>query len=496
MPSLRRPGVYIDEILSPAAAISSPNSGVAAFLAPHTRGPVRPVYLESWSEFQQQFGGFGLTTQYLPIALHQFFSNGGRGAWVMRVAAAAATSAARILNDATNPTLTVTADNPGTWGQQIYVEIVQTVAGRFDLNVYYGGTTPGNIVERWPDLTMLTNDPRYAPNLINSVTAGSYYITVTDMNSATVDRRPANTGTPQALTGGTDVPVTVPGDITAAATGYTLLDTIEGPLTINMPGIVDTTAQDGLLSYCAARGDCFAVLDPAENSTVAAVTAYATARNSAFGATYYPWIYVADPVGAQGSMRKVPPGGAVVGQYATTDTLRGPWKAPAGISNRLAGAMAVEAKLTNTDLDSLNTSQVNAIRQMPGFGVCIMGARTLKPTMSDRYISTRRTLNYIRKALLDGTRWAIFEPNDSTLWGGLATNIQAFLLSIWQRRGLRGNSAAEAFYVKCDSSNNTPQSIAAGQVNIEVGVALQFPSEFVVIRIGQWEGGSTATVTL
>jgi phage tail sheath protein FI len=51
--------------------------------------------------------------------------------------------------------------------------------------------------------------------------------------------------------------------------------------------------------------------------------------------------------------------------------------------------------------------------------------------------------------------------------------------------GLRGATPAEAFFVKCDAENNTADQIAQGQVNIEVGVALQYPAEFVVITLSQ-----------
>lgn len=507
MPALKRPGVYAEEVLNLSQAFVQPTSGVAAFVAAHPRGPITPTYIESWSEYLQYFGGFGAATDYLPYALHSFFSNGGRQAWIVRVAGPEAAPggvddrlATRTLNDTTNPTLRVDAANPGTWGQGVYVEVAQTGTDRFNIVVRLGGTGDQYIVERWLDLSMADNDGRYVENVINSPTGGSAYIRVTDLDSATVAPadRPA-TLTATALTGGVDSAVTA----TELTAGMNSLDTVEGPLTINMPGVFSSAGamhagmQDILLGYCATRGDCFAVLDPPEAALVADVISQATARNSAYGALYYPWVYMSDPASSsQGAIRKLPPGGAVVGQYAMTDTLRGVHKAPAGVGNRIAGAMGIETRLTNTDLDNLNQSQVNAIRHIPGVGVAIMGARTLRPVASDRYVPVRRTLNYIRKALIDGTRWAIFEPNDQILWAGLRTNIIQFLLSMWQRGALRGGSAEEAFYVKCDSENNPPGSIASGQVNIEVGIAVQFPAEFIVIRIGQWEGGTTATVTV
>jgi phage tail sheath protein FI len=62
----------------------------------------------------------------------------------------------------------------------------------------------------------------------------------------------------------------------------------------------------------------------------------------------------------------------------------------------------------------------------------------------------------------------------------------------WQAGGLRGANPAQAFYVKCDSTTTPFADIQAGRINIEVGVALQYPTEFVVIKLGQLTGSATA----
>jgi phage tail sheath protein FI len=46
-------------------------------------------------------------------------------------------------------------------------------------------------------------------------------------------------------------------------------------------------------------------------------------------------------------------------------------------------------------------------------------------------------------------------------------------------------TSADAFFVKCDAENNPQDSIASGEVHIEIGVALQYPAEFVVINLSQ-----------
>jgi phage tail sheath protein FI len=115
-----------------------------------------------------------------------------------------------------------------------------------------------------------------------------------------------------------------------------------------------------------------------------------------------------------------------------------------------------------------------------------MGARTLLQNgTADKYVNMRRSLNYIRKNLKNLTEFAIFENNDERLWAQIRSSLTLFLDQYRNQGGLRGASAAQAFFIKCDAENNTAQAIANGEVHIQVGVALQYPAEFIVIDLSQ-----------
>ena len=105
----------------------------------------------------------------------------------------------------------------------------------------------------------------------------------------------------------------------------------------------------------------------------------------------------------------------------------------------------------------------------------------------------RRSLNFLKQTLKDSTAYALFEPNDPRLWEALTVKISSILTTFWGSGGLKGKTTGEAFYVVCNDTNNTPNSVENGIVNIQVGVALQTPAEFIVINISQFTGGSTAT---
>jgi phage tail sheath protein FI len=85
-------------------------------------------------------------------------------------------------------------------------------------------------------------------------------------------------------------------------------------------------------------------------------------------------------------------------------------------------------------------------------------------------------------------QWAVFEPNTPGLWQKITRNITAFLTNVWRSGALFGNTAAEAFYVKCDAENNPAELRELGQVVTEIGVAIARPAEFVIFRISQFTG--------
>ncbi len=173
----------------------------------------------------------------------------------------------------------------------------------------------------------------------------------------------------------------------------------------------------------------------------------------------------------------------------------GPNRSPAGTAYSLIGAVGVENNFTLDQLDSLNQVGCNVIRPVPQSGLCIMGARTLRQGMPDRYISVRRMLTYLENLLEDVTRFAIFEPNGPSLWQTLNALVTQQLMTLTQADQLQSSVPDQAFFVVCDETNNTSQTVANGEIHIQVGVALASPAEFIVIEISQYQGGVSTTTT-
>jgi phage tail sheath protein FI len=506
MTTYSRPGVFIQEIDLPQT-IDLPDNGnaVGGFVGTLSKGAVNvPVLLTSWIDFVKTFGG--LSDAYPTTwAAYNFFANGGRNLYVKRVVGTGADYAEVTLVDrSTTPgidTITVTAKNPGNWGTGIAIDIV--AAGSSDRFGMIVSLSTG-AVEQFTDLSMDPEDRRYVVSVLNTASA---YVNVTDENSVTAspNNMPKITTSSAALTG-SSLDGAAPGE-TEYIAALSTFDSIQNPIVFNAPdaAYLESTAtaediQAALSAYTEDRGDAFAIIDIPAGLTVEAALSAVKANlganaTGANAAAYYPWLLIPNTLRATpGATRLQAPGAAMVGQYLATDASRGVFKAPAGIGNRLALAVTTEKQFTNTELDSLNTDStpINAIRQIPGAGIVSMGGRTLLNTPNERYINVRRSLIYVKKELTDRSIFSVFENNDERLWSRIRTSLSAFLQSYWQQGGLRGATTKEAFFVRCDASINSFSDIQNGRLNIEVGVALEYPAEFVVIKLSQLTGSASA----
>ena len=496
-----RPGVYISERLLPPVLTGGVTANAAgAVVAPFAQGPETVTLVNSWYEFTKYFGGYNASFP-ATFQVGSYFANGGKELYVQRLLKADADAAAvNVVNSGAAATMTITAKNAGADGNNLRVVVTAgSVADSYTLAVYKESGVANNIsddvlLERYENV--VTDDPAssdFVETVVNTVSA------TISVDSLTAGLTTGSVAGTYPLTGGDNGTTPVAGDYTNYKSGgssvFERFSALDRPLVIFLPGLWESLASgevgviDAATSW-AESNNGFVVIETAANLTAAnAITAAGSLTDTSFGAVYYPHVYIADPVGrGTGSLRLIGPSGAVAGLYMTTDASRGVFKAPAGISTTVAGVVAVEKSFTSTELDSMNasTSPVNPLRQIPGAGLSVMGARTLKQDgTANKYVNMRRSLIYIRKQLKNNTEFAIFENNDSQLWSRIRTSINVFLTEYKNQGGLRGATNAEAFFIKCDGENNTATTIANGEVHIQVGVALQYPSEFIVIDLSQ-----------
>ena len=263
-------------------------------------------------------------------------------------------------------------------------------------------------------------------------------------------------------------------------TGLYLFDQIQDIAIIAAPGVTEPAAQDAILSHCEKHRFRFAVLDSPETLD-GGIDTMPKPRDSMMGAYYFPWISMYDTV--QDKNIFAPPSGGICGIYGRVDGTRGVHKAPANEIFRTA--LGLKYNLTDAEQELLNPKGINCIRDFPGRGIRVWGARTISSNPEWRYINVRRLFCMVEQALQNGTNWVVFEPNTRDLWKKITRNITAFLLNIWRSGALFGDSPEEAFYVRCDDELNPPESVDAGYVVCEIGLAPAKPAEFVVFRVSQ-----------
>ena len=495
-----RPGVYISERLLPAPLTGGVTANAAgAIVAPFAQGPEAVTLVSSWYDFTKNFGGYNVSYP-ATFQVGSFFANGGRELYVQRLLAVNAVAASRNLTDGGGATAaTVTSKNAGTDGNNLRVVLTAgEVDSTYTLTLYKESGVAGDItddilLEQYSNIVFDdSSSSDYAPTVINIVSpnisvsvAGGY--AGASISLATYPLTSGSNGTATASTDYTNYKA-------GGSSVFERFTSLDRPLVFFLPN-VNALASGAVSVFDAATSwaednNGFVVIGTDPDLTVANAVSFAgSLADSSNAAVYYPHVYIADPLGrGAGALRKIEPAGAVVGLYLATDASRGVFKAPAGIGSAIQGIVSVEKSFSSTELDTMNssTSPVNPIRQIPGAGLSVMGARTLKQDgTANKYVNMRRSLIYIRKNLKNLTEFALFENNEEKLWAQIRTVLNNFLGEYKNQGGLRGTTPTQAYFVKCDAENNSAQQIANGEVHIQVGVALQYPAEFIVIDLSQ-----------
>ncbi|HEX6874839.1 MAG TPA: phage tail sheath subtilisin-like domain-containing protein [Nocardioidaceae bacterium] len=258
---------------------------------------------------------------------------------------------------------------------------------------------------------------------------------------------------------------------------------------VAVPGATNKTQHGAIVAHCALMQDRVAVLDGVQPTKVDSVKPEEINLNGqssagSYAALYYPWLRTAGP-DPSGALHTVPPSGHVAGVFARSDARRGVHKAPA--NEPVLGAVDLTVRYSKQDQAVLGPVGINLLRPIGG-AVTVWGARTLSNDVSTRYVSTQRYLCFLRDTITAGTQWAVFEPNGTSLWKALTRNVTDFLRGQWQDGALLGETAEQAFYVRCDEATNPPASRDLGRVVVEVGVAIVRPAEFIVFRVQQTSG--------
>jgi hypothetical protein len=383
----------------------------------------------------------------------------------------------------------------------------------FDLAVRRGVVE----VERHESVSMQKTVGHYVEKVINDQDRGSRYVVVADVGVSGVganvpaERRDAlgrpvatqlgnNNGI--ALTFQLGVDATL-GDIDfigarAARTGLYALETSRIQL-LAIPDTQSPGVTGAALSYCEQRSDSLFVGCPPQGYDLDGAKSYAGPfrGRKVFGAMYWPWIDVVNPLDTTGNAPRltIPPVGHVLGVYARIGDARGVWKAPAGDEAGVRDAIGVERDISDVDhTDLVKNGGVNAIRAIPGSGIIIDSSRTLSTDTRWLFVGTRRLFNFVKLSLKDGLRWVAQEPHSDALRRAVRFNVVTpFLLGLWRQGAFGTDQPDDLFTVICDATNNPAPEVNLGNFRVDVFFYPVKPAETIIIVVGQQESGASAS---
>jgi uncharacterized protein len=320
-------------------------------------------------------------------------------------------------------------------------------------------------------------------------------------------------GTTVRLTGGNDGALPLSSDfygepadlddVTIKATGLNALGEIDD---IAIEAIPDAGALDSpdeqvaaaslLIQHCESLRYRFAIVDGPQGSSINDIRDFRGNFDSTYAALYHPWIEIIDPnqqlvPGAPPQKLLLPPSGFMAGIYGRVDVDRGVFKAPA--NEVVQGLDRFESNIDKGRDEVLNPEGINALRFFPDRGYRVWGARTLSSDPLWIYINVRRLFIYLEHSIDKATQWAVFEPNNDTLWQKVAQSVKDFLQVQWMSGALLGATADQAYFVRCDRSTMTQNDLDNGRMICLIGVAPTRPAEFVIFRIGQWTADATSS---
>jgi uncharacterized protein len=271
--------------------------------------------------------------------------------------------------------------------------------------------------------------------------------------------------------------------------GLYALDLVDEQMSLALPDYAgDPTTDLALLTYANGRLDIVVILQPPQGSSPQSAVNYRRNQlqsQSSYGAMYYPWVTVPNPLNNNRPLL-MPPSGHVAGRYAFTDISENVGKAPAGITRgALQFISGVERKLTKGDRDTVYPAQINPIRSDADVGTAIWGNKTLQVVGDYTDVNIRRTFINLEKEQQVGLLDLVFEDVGPTTFGLITTRLDNYLENKFTNNVIGSGvpSKDQAFKVVCNESNN-PESVQITKVIIvDEFIKPNLAAEIILLRL-------------
>lgn len=208
-----------------------------------------------------------------------------------------------------------------------------------------------------------------------------------------------------------------------------------------------------------------------------------------------PWLRPAHPPRVPEGL--LPPDGALAGLVAASVLARGVARSVAGAAPQDVAALhppPPEAQLLMStanghDDDNAWLQRFSVFAPTPD-GVRLRSDRSAsaRPEWADAGVV--RLLGALLRSARQIGQTLVFEPSGEALWARLRGRFVDLLTRWWQAGALRGASADEAFTVECDRSTMSQSDLDQGRVVVRVGFVPQRGIERLQVALALAEDGS------
>lgn len=371
--------------------------------------------------------------------------------------------------------LVINADNEGSWGNSVSVEIVDLAdapAGVFGVTVYENGEVVEEFeVSRDPNAKNGFGNNIYIENVINN---RSRYINVNDNPATSV---PYTVGTTSLVGGSDDTVAPTSGDLVSAWDDFLNTNSVPANLLINA-GWATPEVQSKMLAVAESRKDAVAILDIPEDTaqSVSAMIEYrkvALAANTAYGGIYGGWLRIYDTYNDKEVT--IPSSGDVAAVFEYTVEVANRWDAPAGLQRGIIpNALGVSKVLTEGERDQLYLAGINPVTTYGGASAVVWGQKTLQVQASalDRF-NVVNSIIWINGRMVEALQPFTFEPNTVSTRDNINFLLTSFLENIQLQGGLY------EFFVDTGTEINTPQVIDNNQLLVDVFLKPTRTAEFI-----------------
>ena len=448
----------------------------AAFVGRALRGPLNtPVLIGSFAAFRRRFGDIWQRSSLGP-AVQQFFANGGKRLFVVRVANNA--RGAMICLPAQGGVLVLRAVEPGSTehirAAVDYDRIADDDKERFNLTIQRIAPDSGLIVDQ-----EIVSGVTCQPGERNFIEDALLTSTMVRAQTPLPPGRPLQTGESYAehAQRGTDGGSLTDYDLVGCATsgsGIFALNEIDrfDILYLTPPGLDRVPGPAAMLAgelFCRKRGAMLIMDPPAEWRTTE--DAIDGIRDSGYASSnilsYFPRILSVKNL----HERPRAAGGAIAGLLCRLDRLRGPWEdleqRGLGFERAICPSFDVEVE----DAQLLVKEGFNVIAGGHNGRAALCGsvtmARDSEMHRSFFSLSVRRLCLAMTTTIEQATRWAVFETDSKPVAKRLQSQVHAYMCALADS----GAFADENFSVQCDAMlQATPQD---PECNVTVTIAFR-----------------------